>query len=485
MKPHPPYSPAAHRLRRFALRANLLAVILLAGVLFGMVNYLSMRHYTRFHWNRNLFAQLSNRSLRLLESVDDDIHIVVLLRPANEAYRSVTGLLQEYAARAPNLSVEIVDPDRDMARTEQIVRQYRLGKSECVVFEIGTRHQIVPADQIIESRIPGAGSEGPRRAFRGELLFSSAIYSLTQATRPTVHFIQGHGEHSPNDFDRHSGYSRIAARLRDENLDVEVLNLGETRTVPNHCSLMIVAGPTVEFSPFEIALVRDYLDRKGRLLLLLDARTKTGLEPLLLEWGASLGDDIVVDESRTLSGRELYISTYSDHPITAPLQNLATVLFLPRSIRPRPLTAGGDKPVISDLATCSATGWAEFDPDDATVHFDPQVDIPGPVAVAVAIERGPIPGVHVQIRPTRLVVIGDSDFASNGGLMGANSDLFLNSANWLLDREELLNLSPKTFEELHLVMDARQLRRLFGAVVILLPGLVAALGLWVAWRRRQ
>ena len=92
--------------------------------------------------------------------------------------------------------------------------------------------------------------------------------------------------------------------------------------------------------------------------------------------------------------------------------------------------------------------------------------------------------MHVQIRPTRLVVFGDSDFASNGGLMGANADLFLNAANWLLDRQELLALPPRTLDEIQVVLDARQLRRLFLAVVVCLPGLVAAAGLWVAWRRR-
>ena len=485
MDARPPHSPSACRLRRIALRANLALVGLLACAIFAMVNYLSMRHYSRLHWSRDLFASLSEKSRRLLRSVVVDIRVVALLRPAHEACRSVTALLQEYAAASPNVSVEFVDPDRDLARTEQLAGQYRLGGAEGVVFDIGGRHQVVSAADLIEYGYPAGEGDQPRRSFRGEQLFSSAIFALTQASRPAVHFIQGHGERSPSDFDRRTGYSRIAARLRDENLDVELLNLGEAKTVPNHCALMIIAGPVQSFAPFEVALIRDYLDRKGRLLVLLDAHAKTGLEPLLLDWGAILGDDIVVDETRTLSGRELYITDYPRHPITEPLQSLASVLFLPRSIRARSFTAGGDKPVVSELAACSPQGWAEFDPDDAAVHFDPQVDIPGPVPVAVAIERGPVPGVHVQIRPTRLVVFGDSGFASNGGLMGANADLFLNSANWLLDREELLAISPKTFEELRLVMDARQLRLLFWAVGVLLPGLVAALGLGVAWRRRH
>ncbi len=484
MEPRESSSPLSCRLRRLAVRANLLAVIGLALAIFGMVNYLSMRHYARTHWNRGGFTKLSDKSLRLLDSTTADIHVVALIRPSNEAYDSVAALLQEYAARSPRLFVESVDPDRNLARAEQLARQYRLAAAECVVFDIGGRHQVVPAADLLEYGYPAADGDKPRRAFRGEQLFGSAIHALTQAARPTVCFTRGHGERSPDDFDRHSGYSRIAARLRDDNLDVETLDLGEAKAIPNDCALLVVAGPVQEFAPFEIALVRDYLDRKGRLLLLLDARTKTGLEPLLQEWGVLLGDDVVVDESRTLGGRDLHVSAYPPHAITAPLQDLASVFFLPRSIRAQP-HAGGDKPAISELAACSAAGWAEFDPDDPSPHFDPQVDIPGPVPVAVAIERGPVPGVHVQIRPTRLVIVGDSDFVSNSGLMGANADLLMNSVNWLLDREEGLAVSPRTLEEFRLVMDARQLRRLFWAVVVALPGLVAALGLWVAWQRRR
>ncbi len=483
MEAREPYSPLASRLRRLLLRANLLAVILLSVAIFGMVNYLSLRHYDRVHWNRTRFAELSDQSRRLLETTAADIRIVALIRPSNAAYRGVEALLQEYAVRSPSASIEFVDPDRNAARTEQLVRQYGLEGAECVVFEIGGRHQVVAAADLVA--YGDSADDAQSRVFRGEQLFSSAIYALTQASRPVVCFLQGHGERLPDDFDPHVGFSRIAARLRDENLDVERLDLGESKTIPDRCALVVVAGPVQEFTPFEVALLRDYLDRKGRLLLLLDARVKTGLESLLQDWGVLLGNDIVVDDTRTLSGRELHVSTYPAHAITAPLQNLASVFFLPRSIRIRADGAGADKPAVAALATCSAMGWAEFDPDDPAVHFDPQVDVPGPVPVAVAIERGPVPGVHVQIRPTRLVVFGDSDFASNGGLMGANADLFLNSVNWLLDREELLSMAPMAFEEIRLVMDARQLRNLFWIVAVIWPLVVAALGLWVAWRRRR
>lgn len=483
-QPHTP-APISHRLYRLLSRLNRFSILLLAGLIFMMVNILSARFYHRGHWNLARQGRLSSRTLHVLDSVQEDIQISVLLRPTHEAYPRTAALLQEYAAASDKVALQWIDPDRQLAEAEQVVLRYRLAEGETVVFDLGGRHQSVPANNLVDYGYPGDTASSPVRAFRGEQLFSSAIYSLAHSLRPTVFFVQGHGERSPLDYDRRSGYSRVAALLREANLEVDILNLGETKSVPAHCALMIIAGPVRELAPFEVALIRDYLDRKGRLLALLDARIRTGLEPLLQNWGVHLGDDIVVDDTRTLTGRELYTTVYDDHPITRPLHNLASVLYLPRAVRPTPVSPGGDKPVLSPLIASSANGWADLNPDDASPQFDAAVDIAGPVPVALAIERGPVPGVHVQIRPTRLVVVGDSTFITNGGLMGANADFFLNSVNWLLDREDMLAISPAAMDDFRVVMDARRLHALFTVVVVGLPSLVALMGLLVAWRRRH
>jgi hypothetical protein len=46
------------------------------------------------------------------------------------------------------------------------------------------------------------------------------------------------------------------------------------------------------------------------------------------------------------------------------------------------------------------------------MKFDPGRDRPGPVG-SRRREKGPVPGFDVQIRPTRIVVFGDSDFVAN------------------------------------------------------------------------
>jgi ABC-type uncharacterized transport system involved in gliding motility auxiliary subunit len=224
------------------------------------------------------------------------------------------------------------------------------------------------------------------------------------------------------------------------------------------------------------------------MMVLLDAMTQTGLEPLMGEWNVRMEKDVVVDGTRTLSGRELFVTSYGEHPITRRLRNVTTVFYLPRSVEPmmEPEETANpvDKPHAVALASSSESGWAEMDMDENPMKFDAAIDRPGPMPVAVAVEKGPVPGFEVQIRPTRLVVFGDSDFVSNGGWVGGNADLFMSSLNWLLEREQMMGIAPRPIEQSRLVMDDAQLQGLFWMVVIGIPAGVAVLGLLVWIKRR-
>ena len=86
---------------------------------------------------------------------------------------------------------------------------------------------------------------------------------------------------------------------------------------------------------------------------------------------------------------------------------------------------------------------------------------------------------------TSLVVIGDTDFASNkyaGSAM--NSDLIINSINWLAKDYELITIRPKTqsFRELVLTSSERDFIRWSGW--LLMPSLIGMGGVISWWRRR-
>jgi ABC-type uncharacterized transport system involved in gliding motility auxiliary subunit len=143
---------------------------------------------------------------------------------------------------------------------------------------------------------------------------------------------------------------------------------------------------------------------------------------------------------------------------------------------------------VTVLARSTAEGWAETDPAQRPPRFDAGIDRPGPVAIAVAVEKGAASEIDVQIKPTRLVVVGDCDFASNGALntgVGGNLDFIIACVNWLAERETLVAILPRVPGELRLSLAPRQLRLAHAVILGGLPLAACLAGLLVRMLRRR
>ena len=86
---------------------------------------------------------------------------------------------------------------------------------------------------------------------------------------------------------------------------------------------------------------------------------------------------------------------------------------------------------------------------------------------------------------SRIVVIGDSDFATNSffHILG-NGNLFLNAVNYLAEQENLIGVEPRTYDPPRVNLTNRQMKGTFLLSVILIPALLALIGFAVWWRQR-
>jgi hypothetical protein len=189
-------------------------------------------------------------------------------------------------------------------------------------------------------------------------------------------------------------------------------------------------------------------------------------------------------------------ASYPTHAITDRFANL-TLYPLARSV-----TTLTDNPgrTPQPLVETSARSWAESNlaslTSDAGVALDTDSgDIAGPVtiAAAVAVDAEAPPPAEGAAQPeaeaprpqTRIVVFGDSDFATNayGGLPG-NSNLFANAVNWLAQQENLIAIRPTAAADRRVTLTAAQQRIVFLTSVLFLPLAVFAAGVYTWWRRR-
>ena len=85
----------------------------------------------------------------------------------------------------------------------------------------------------------------------------------------------------------------------------------------------------------------------------------------------------------------------------------------------------------------------------------------------------------------RFTVVGSSAWATNGFIrFNGNSDLALNTINWLSSDEDLISIRPKAEEDRRLTMTRSQLNWVRLTSQFFLPLLVLVVGIGVWWKRR-
>lgn len=476
-------------MKRILSNLNSLAVVILAGVLVVMIGFVALRNPLRFDLSERTYYQLSEKTLNLLDALDQAVNVTVFFQEENDLYFDIENLLEEYQYHNRTISVEWVDPSRDPARMEKLANQYGLTEAQVVVFDIGGKSKVVRQIDLADVQVVAGRQEPVMTTFKGEQAFSSAIQGLLQGETPVVYFLIGHGEHRITDFDPLSGLSGIRESVLRDNLEVEELVLSGENNVPEDAAALVVAGPASKMSTVEVEMIEEYLNHSGRVMIMLDALKETGLEDLLRRWGVALREDIVVDPENTLKGSDVHIRRYNVHPISIRMESI-TQFILPRSIEPLVVDqesgTAEDRPIVVPLFYTSEKSWSETQFEATTTRFDEGTgDRQGPISLAVAIERGATQKMlDVQIEPSKMVVFGDSDFVSNGSMVGGNADLFMNALNWLLDREELMAIAPKRIEEVKLSLSAKQLSGLFWINVAGVPLIAVVIGL-VVWSRRR
>ncbi len=487
------------RLRRTATGLNVCVAVVLMVTVTVLVNALA----ARLPWHLQLASRarhtLSDKTISMLQGLEARIEVTALFDSEARLYDDVRALLREYVLAAEGIAsldfrLEVVDPQRDIARTRQLAQQYDIDTGNQIVFAAGDKRKVIDLGSLAQYEIEINASGVARRmvGFLGEQAFSSAILNVTEQTMPVVYFTTGHGERDIEDFGRQGGYSTIARIISRDNIDVRRLLPGERSAIPDDCRALVIAGPDRRLSDAMLRQIDDYLmNRHGRVLLLLDPGQDTGLEGFLERWGVRAGAGVVA--GLTFSGRELVVSTYGDHPVTRSFKNVTTMFYMPRPLVRLESGTGGerqrneDRVRVSILAGTGPEGWIETDLSQSPPVFDPAVDTRGPVAVAVAVERGAV-GINAEIPPTRMVVVGDSYFISNAAIssgVGGNVSFLMSALNWLVERDSLLTVAARPPALLQPAMTRQQWNRMFGILVFGLPALMALCGAAVARRRRR
>lgn len=493
--------PAA--IPRLSIRLHVAVQILAGLVLLVAANYFSFHHYLRKDFSRSQKFVLSDQTRRILQELKKPVQVTVFfsrtrVAPETQLYPDVQNLLKEliFSGR-DKFVVETVDPTRDLSRARELQGKYKFNATEnVIILEYDGHTRFVPIAEMADFDLtPVANGGSPRLlAFKGEQALANALVALVRPGQLTVGFLQGHGE---PDVGPASPISRLVEYVGRQNVTVTPLSLGSLDRIPEGCATVAIIAPQTDLTDRETTLLKDYWEKSGRLLVLLDPKVATPhLEGLLR------GAAIVPRPDRILR--------IVHNPLLGNVTGIwrtVTGEFLPNNTVTKRLTdlniifPGETQSLALDEHQSQALGiqiwplivaaeefWGEVDfvTDEKTgVHYDEGRDAGFPVYVAAAAARGGVDDDRIEIGSAKIVVVGSCEFALDAVITPQSLDFLLSAMNWLIDRGQLTGVMPKAVEHFSLNLSNSQLTALTFWVLMAIPGAAALCGGIAWWRRRR
>lgn len=448
------------------------------------INWVSNRQNKRWDLTESQQFSLSDQTRQILGNLKSPLKVRVFHSTSDSPQR-YRDRFMEYEYQSRQVSVEYIDAESKPTESEK----YEITAVPTIILEYDGRTQ--------------------RSTSADEQAITNALKKLIEGKTKKAYFLQGHGERDPDDAGTARGYKGASAGLTDENFEVAKLTLAQTNAVPADASLIVVAGANIDLLPKETELITAYLKDGGKLLLLIDPPEKGGtvqpasLIALAKAWGIQVGDDLIVDpQGQALgAGAEVPIGMPTSHQISAKLRGTAMAFSVARSVTP--VEGGADGKFAQSITESGPSSWAETDVKSLYATGRPTKDVDkgdkaGPISIGAAVSAPAAaappasgdkpadpPAADAPKPEARLVVIGDSDFASNRwiGQLG-NGNLFLNTANWLAQQEDLIAIRPRDPEDRRVELTDDQQTRIFWITLVIIPLALFGNAFRVYWKRR-
>jgi len=450
------------RQTKYAAYATTYILVIIA--VFVVANVLADRYNKSYDSTSNKRYSLSEQTAKIVKGLKQPATITYF----NQSTRFNDGkdLLEQYANLSPKVHVDYVDIEKN----PQLARADNVRNLGTTIVQVGDKKE--EAKSMTEEGITGA-----------------LIRDLKNTTR-TVCFVAGSGEHQIDNSAR-EGLSQFKELLSKDDYQAKTINLLQQAEVPSDCTTLVIAGPTKNYQQPEVDAIKKYVENGGRALFAIDPPLKLGrdevadndaLASVLKSWGITLDKDLILDlnpigQIAGTGPQVALVTSYESQPIVSEMKGTATGFPLSRSIQ----VSNTDKTGVQKLFDSSGSSLATNDLSSPRVNLEDPKNKKGPLTLAAAGTYN----TGKENSQGRFVVVGSSTWMANRFLnFNGNSDLALNTINWLSSDEDLISVRPKEKDDRRITMTSSQLGWVRATSQFLLPAIVVVAGVFVWLKRR-
>jgi len=325
----------------------------------------------------------------------------------------------------------------------------------------------------------------PGFPLEGEI--SAALKRLT--TRPPkVAFLTGHGERRLDrlaDGDYQTAIDKLDYRYSLVNQGFDVITLDLTgRSIPDDVSILVVADPKRPLTGDDTRKILGYLDRGGNALVTAEPGDQPLLNPMLMPLGVQFSEDNILQDNKDFPN-DFVLAQLSDSAVKSSDSDAG--LFDSRS--PVTFHIPGVGSLIFQVKTVSmpgAMGILSEGVGPYTAHpvLVAQATTHPAAKVAVGLTR------TLQGREQRLMVVANANFMSNqeiarGTVPASNLSFVLETFRWLAHGEFPVDTNRPESKDNELLVGRRVIAAWRILFTVVIPALLAGLGLVILIRRRR
>ncbi len=505
-----PEAKSARPLNRVGLSTlSVLQIVFLAIILIAL-NYLAANHFTRLDLSRESAYTLSPATKhylrdKVLSERGKPIKWIIAFRRSSPFYERVAALAEEYA-RISNgkIQLEFVDPLRSSDRTQEVAAAYGLPLTKDLIIidartddgPVSTEDQsgnhilhphvkLVVADDM--AVYTTADSQRKITGFQGEdVLTARLVESIEGRARKMIFLadksrLDAEGENSP--------MKSLQNTLQFQNVELKGINLSGLAEIPADAEGVALVAPKYDFTDAELAVMEKYWNRPraAMLVLLRPGDTPPKLRTFLRGYGITpRRDRVIASVEKGIDTTARGVFTYGVD-FTKDFAGQATVFEgASSSLEVREGAEDLMNRQINPIGLIQAAEgfWGETKFGEKNVAFDEKEDTKPPLYLAACVTRGAASDDRFTADTSRMVVIANTDFLEPTQQRAENIDFLASSVNWLMNRQSLAGIGPRSLGTYKLPILEAQVSFINRVNLFFLPAFLFLIGAFV-WSSRR
>ena len=307
------------------------------------VNIIASFVYTRFDLTSEKRYTLSDTSKEILKNLDDYVYFRVYLEgdfPAGfkKLRKETKEMLDEFRAYSKFIDYEFINPSESNDAAErnetykllyqsglnptEIAMQTKAGAQQIIIWPcalISYQEKEKPLD-LLDTHIGESSNQVLNNSAQNlEYKLISSIKELTQDKKPSIAFIEGHGELNENEvyditksLQKKYNVQRISLNEKITSLNKRIVTQDSSIIISSNYDAIIIAKPTKQFSEKDKFIIDQYVMHGGKVLWLIDpvfatmdslqmAESTIGnalnvnLEDMFFKYGLRLNNNLLLD----------------------------------------------------------------------------------------------------------------------------------------------------------------------------------------------